>query len=167
MHRVTVTLTCLIKAWIMGQEVRRGLLTGEARVRFQKLLLDKATLDDSASISFHQSICHQRSVSINYLQDSTNTFTKQASVVKTLHIYIYIYIYDLELRLYVVLKSLVMFPAPPNKCRYNCSKHIKRPINVLWIYGYNFIAYWSATCFGHMYFMHLINARNIVHIKRG
>ena len=90
----------------MGQEVIRGLLTGETRARFQKCLVDKAMLDDSASVSSHQSICHQRSVAINYHQDSTNTFTKQASVVKTLHIYIYIYtyIYGFELSLYVVLK---------------------------------------------------------------
>jgi len=95
----------------MGQEVSRGLLTGEARVRFQKLLVDKATLDDSASISLHQSICHQRSVPIDYHQDSTNTFTKQASVVKTLHIYIYIRFGTQSLRSFKVL-SYVFQPLP-------------------------------------------------------
>ena len=38
-HRVTVTLTCLIKALIMGQEVSSELLTDQAPVQSERLLV--------------------------------------------------------------------------------------------------------------------------------
>ena len=43
---------------------------------------------------------------------------------------------DIRLRTQALRRSKVLscFPAPPYKCRYKCTKHIKRPTNALWFY---------------------------------
>jgi hypothetical protein len=71
-HRVTVTLTCLIKAWLTGEEVSRDLLTNKDRVQSERLLADKAILRESVSLSVHRPEFHQCSTPISYHKGSTN-----------------------------------------------------------------------------------------------